>query len=65
MVHAVVSVSPAAHRASSSRSVTEHFVESPEKMGEQQSRAEAVGMEDYVAEGEGQGSSTDFAAAAP
>ena len=45
-------------------SLNEPSVENPEWMGEQESRPEAVGMEDCVAEGEGRGSSTDLRAAA-
>jgi hypothetical protein len=45
--------------------VNELSAEDPEKMGEQESQPETVGMEGCVAEGEGRGSSTGFAAAAP
>lgn len=38
-------------------------VENPERVGEEESRIEAVGMEGGSAEGEDRGSSTDFAAA--
>ena len=65
MVQAVDSVSPASHRASSSRSGIEFFVESPARVGVQKSGPEAVGMEEYGSEGEGRGSSTDFAVAGP
>ncbi len=65
MVQAVDSVSPASHRASSSRSGIEFFVESPARVGEQESGTGAVGREDYIAEGEGRGSSMDFAVAGP
>ena len=47
-----------------SESVNEPSAENPEGMGEQEPQAEVVGMECCVAEEEGRGSSTDFAAAA-
>ena len=45
--------------------LNEHSAENLERMGEQELRPEAVGVTGCVAEGEGRGSSKDFAAAAP